>query len=145
MSTRCNIIVMTEDGDNYQFYHHCDGYPEGVGIELVAMAQVAELTTKSDYNVFAGGRIYSEELVENFLNIIRKSESYEDEGEIEKPNYNKLHGDIEYLYVVKINIGGIKVIFREWNGFDDENDKIAIIKLNEGNEAHFNNLSIKIR
>lgn len=35
MSTRCHIIIEKADNDPQFVYHHCDGYPEGVGCELV--------------------------------------------------------------------------------------------------------------
>lgn len=35
MSTRTNILVETDDGTVYQYYIHYDGYPEGVGCNLV--------------------------------------------------------------------------------------------------------------
>lgn len=35
MSTRTNILVETNDGTVYQYYIHYDGYPEGVGCQLV--------------------------------------------------------------------------------------------------------------
>ena len=38
MSTRCNVVVVdVRTGDRTYLYHHCDGYPQGVGRELTSM------------------------------------------------------------------------------------------------------------
>ena len=142
MSTRCNIIVMKE-GKVIQFYHHCDGYPEGVGMKLKELADVAELITPYKYSL-AFGRIYNECIWDCFLGLIKQAEQYANEGEIEKPDYDLLHGDIEYLYLVRVSTEGINVEFKPW-GSSERNDKEAIKELNLGCTTKFKNIKLKLK
>lgn len=141
MSTRCNIIVMTED-KIHQFYHHCDGYPEGVGLELVATAQVAELITEYHYANF--NRIYSDKLSQNFFELLGKMNQYEDEGEIPLITRSMIHGDIDYLYIVRIKEDGIEVMFKEWNNEWEDDEAIKHINL-MNDDSYFKNLSIGVK
>ena len=34
MSTRAHVAIKTREGEFLHMYHHCDGYPDGVGCEL---------------------------------------------------------------------------------------------------------------
>ena len=83
MSTRCNIIIRKENNpDNPIYvYHHCDGYPEGVGSELKD--------------------IISNHYTEAFINpssieqLLYKYDSQYEETD-------NIHGDIEYLYILTV-------------------------------------------
>lgn len=86
MSTRCNIIIKKENDSNniIYVYHHCDGYPEGVGEELK--------------------NIISNHYTEAFINpssieqlLYEYSGSY---GAYEETD--NIHGDIEYLYILTV-------------------------------------------
>ena len=72
--TRCNIVV-NDSEDTLYLYHHCDGYPKGVGKELIEYLQTN--TPKTADEVHKGL-------------VFMYGESYEEtEG---------IHGDISYLY-----------------------------------------------
>ena len=79
MSTRCNIIVKNKDKETY-LYHHCDGYPEGVGADLEDLLSRCE--RDNDF----------ENLVDKVLDI--------DGGYI---TTHGIHGDIEYLYTITLD------------------------------------------
>ena len=104
MSTRSNIII-TKKGTNdvWQYYHHCDGYLSGVGEDLRMFIRVAEYIHKicSKKNSYNGNRI-------GCLGWVMKGmagDDYESEPEDgESKNINspdKLHGDIEYVYLIQ--------------------------------------------
>lgn len=84
MSTRCHIVVREiEETDNARYlckghyvYHHCDGYPEGVGSEL---KEILESCPSYDW----------ETIMEKILNY---SDEYEEDSGI--------HGDEEYIYEI---------------------------------------------
>lgn len=89
MSTRCNIIVR-DDKRSFTLYHHCDGYPEGVGLDLY---NKFESRLKSEYKIDAV----------TVVNELLKDE--EDKGyELTRG----LHADIEYLYEIDLVFGWIK-------------------------------------
>ncbi len=100
MSTRSNIIVGKE-----QFYHHWDGYPEGVGMDLAYFLS----------NINAGYLPVWNKSIDKLAQYIRyhgipgklasnrgrdTAYEYEDEG---------LHGDIEYLYIVQGTEGNYRL------------------------------------
>lgn len=91
MSTRSNVIILTKDGKVHQFYHHWDGYLSGVGEELrhhiiyaVGMSNVSNAP--------------ADEVLVSELNSI---DGYEDEYTYNLTDHNRLHADIEFLYIVK--------------------------------------------
>lgn len=92
MSTRSNIILVTPDNKVHQFYHHCDGYLSGVG---------EELRNKLVYSLGMNTLIKDKSLYDFLVVEITSDDDYEDEFEHEMDDMNYLHGDIEYLYVIK--------------------------------------------
>ena len=100
MSTRSNIIV-----GNQQFYHHWDGYPEGVGADLAYFlaninagylpAWNKSIEKLAEYLRYNGipGRLANERGMD-------KAYEFEDEG---------LHGDIEFLYIVQGTQGNYRL------------------------------------
>lgn len=97
MSTRCNVIIKNYDESGepiqYQLYHHHDGYPEGVGADL--MEYIKEIQANEDKGV----QILSscEKLAEYLCDPLRHDE-YENEG-----TNIRLHFDIEYLYIIDLS------------------------------------------
>jgi len=86
MSTRSTIKI--ECGKELiRLYHHCDGYPEGVGFELCE-----KLIEFKDENWYFNGEEFANKLV-------HENEDYE--------ITTKVHGDEDYLYTI-YNDGGIK-------------------------------------
>ncbi len=90
VSTRCNIVIENKN-DALYLYHHCDGYPEGVGNELLELS-----------NMLKSGMMPSD--VYDTLVYL-----YGDYYEIT----NKLHGDIEYVYNIKLNEDNAEIIFNK--------------------------------
>lgn len=94
MSTRCNIIIHSETEHKSCFlYHHWDGYPEGVGKELVD-----RLSGK-----FAG--------FDSIKSTLQQDSQYEDT--------NGLHADIEYLYVILVDTLNLNIFCfkaKNWEG-----------------------------
>lgn len=93
MSTRCNILI-----GNNQFYHHWDGYPQGVGADLAYFTA----------NVNAGylgawGKNLDEiaryvSMKRGIIGRLANTNGGTDNGyEPENPG---LHGDIEFLYLM---------------------------------------------
>lgn len=87
MSTRCNIILICDEKREL-YYHHWDGYPSGVGADLLERMDV-------------GARGISFFDKEKQSKIYKKfKELLEAEGHYE-PTDN-VSGDIEYLYYVTL-------------------------------------------
>ena len=93
MSTRSNIIIHSEiEKKSCVLYHHCDGYPEGVGVHL------CELIRSVGFLSF-----------DNTRTRIQEDSDYE--------TTDGIHGDIEYLYVVLAdNAKVICFVANNWNG-----------------------------
>ena len=93
MSTRCDIIIKDNDTKTVykelKLYHHCDGYPEGVGKFLIE-----ELTPELKHPYITGIDIA------NFLIKHPKDDGFElTVGE---------HIDIEYRYTIDLATREIK-------------------------------------
>ena len=119
MSTRSNIFV-DFNGERKQFYHHWDGYVEGVGKDLLVRMEMAitrarnaiPYSLKDDSNGLRTEKAYKE-----FLNLLEEEGSYESE-EI------GLHGAIEYLYYVKFVSGEKDTVSYtkiNWQKLEDKN------------------------
>jgi hypothetical protein len=91
MSTRANIILVTPNNLLRQYYHHSDGYFSGVGEEL------------RKYLVFSiGMNTITKTPIYNILrDELNKNREYEDEYKLDLDKPNQLHGDIEFLYIIK--------------------------------------------
>ena len=91
MSTRSNIILITPDNKVHQLYHHFDGYLSGVGEDLrrrlVYAIGICTITDSHVYNVL--------------IDDLSRDSDYESECIIDLDQHNHLHGDIEFLYVIK--------------------------------------------
>ena len=80
MSTRAHIIVKDENEKHY-LYHHCDGYPEGVGAELRNIFK--DLNDEERFDT-------ADDFCE-WISDYDNGYEYEDYG---------LHGDEDYVYVI---------------------------------------------
>ena len=119
MSTRSNIFV-DFNGERKQFYHHWDGYVEGVGQDLLVRMEMALKRARNAIpfslkeNTF---RLRTERTYKEFLNLLEEEGSYE-------PEEIGLHGDIEYLYYVKFVSGEKDTVSYtkiKWAEIDDKN------------------------
>ncbi len=86
MSTRANIVIQDEEGTKVILYHHCDGYIEGVGVDLIRYLV--------SLNKNKGVASYKELLA-------MLPEDYEETDGI--------HGDIAYLYTIMFTDTSIKL------------------------------------
>lgn len=109
MSTRCNIIVKSKS-EEVILYHHHDGYPEGVGVELL-MKVYPKLHDNHYYND-----------VEDIVNMLIKDK---DDDEFEYTS--ALHGDIEYVYEIDVDQKTIKCFEWNWNS-DEKGDECDLTK-----------------
>ena len=112
MSTRSNIFV-DFNGERKQFYHHWDGYLDGVGKDLLVRMEMAIARARKDIPCFfSTERVYKE-----FLNLLEEEGSYE-------PEEIGLHRDIEYLYYVKFVPGEkctVSYTKTQWQKLDYKN------------------------
>lgn len=138
MSTRCNIII--KDGytnDRIILYHHDDGYPEGVGVQLRKA-----LSNYQDWQI-------KEHAFCNLPNELIKDECGLNDREFEiTPN---LHGDIEYCYVINCKARTLRCYKIPWDpevheGFYIHFDKVFrrrnlvdIPKWNKGDKTIYEN------
>ena len=112
MSTRCCIKVVHKFGDITKeclLYHHHDGYPEGVGVDLVNRSKswsTAYMTPKKTWDM------------DDIVNSLIKDTN----DEYEYTVFN--HTDIEYLYTIDCNDMTIKCNKCQWI-FEDENGNVV--------------------
>lgn len=104
MSTRANVLVVEKNGDwekTNQFYRHCDGYVAEMGKNLAILAYMAKEYAYSDIITDDAG---NEKKRDNFRRIRNRMLGYLNDSEnYEAEEYDDgLHGDIEFLYLVKI-------------------------------------------
>lgn len=76
--TRCNIVV-NDSTDTLYIYHHCDGYPKGVGQQLIKYLQ-------------CNTPLRAQDVLDGL--VFMYGEEYEETSSV--------HGDIEYLYTIDI-------------------------------------------
>jgi hypothetical protein len=96
MSTRSATIIrqttywgeQADTGEIMRFYRHCDGYPEGHGMELAQAVQNADRAQPRP-----------EEWLASVLNWFMSQSPYSTCIEFEPKGFQ--HGDLEYLYVVE--------------------------------------------
>ena len=108
MSTRCNIRIVDESGNEVMLYHHHDGYPEGVGKQLDLLMQAGA------FGNFPCPEGIANKLIKwNFkFDVLKKNLENKgiDPSELtcEDDGYDVtccLHGDIEYMYIIKLAYG----------------------------------------
>lgn len=99
MSTRCNIAVRYDGWNNsgtvYTYiYHHCDGYPSGVGSDLKAFLAKH---WPNDWQ----WREYPEMIIDDIM-------KGKVGGDLDYRFSPGLHGDIDYLYVIDTQVHTFK-------------------------------------
>jgi len=117
MSTRCNIVITDKKNKNsVTLYHHHDGYPEGVGVELLEMTD---------------GKVFS--TVEHLATFLMKTTEplYAESENMTKNEFeltSGVQGDIDYLY--KIRIGKTNCLtFECWKKNDERTGFDEMINL----------------
>ena len=93
MSTRCNVLI----GDR-QFYHHNDGYPDGVGADLAYWLSHCGGESQVSADIVEDWMAhYLGQGIPSLIGVSWVDQSYERE------DANGLHWDIEYLYLIKVD------------------------------------------
>ena len=95
MSTRASIRITEGDGQ-ILLYHHCDGYPEGVGAELKEF-----LKEQKHWN--------PEEIASGLATMKNRQGKYPYECAI------CLHGDEEYVYVIDCDKETLTCYSHRWD------------------------------
>lgn len=125
MSTRTNILLATEDGLVRQYYIHYDGYPEGVGCQLVEWLGRAYLA-RNAYELKRTAAEFRKEPVPDKRSlqqfILSELESHDRSGDSAGPGdllepeeecdagvATYLHCDIEFLYLLDMRESGEEV------------------------------------
>lgn len=91
MSTRCNVVIK-KGNDKVYLYHHHDGYPSGVGKDIIEyMEYLCEAVSKEEKD--------------EILSTPQKLAEWlcSDERDDEYEFTDCLHGDIEYLYEIYLD------------------------------------------
>lgn len=104
MSTRSATIVkqQTDYGEGvtndelFRFYRHCDGYPEGHGLDMAKAFIRAEEKGTADSNRWISYGLNNRNWVQKCF-----AELFNDDCDIEVEPRGAQHWDIEYLYVVE--------------------------------------------
>ncbi len=89
MSTRCVIRIKRGSVGSVDLYHHCDGYPEGVGVQLLA-------TIERWFEGRPGGHEMDSEILANRLVKNEDEKLNDDSYEITLAK----HVDLEYFYEI---------------------------------------------
>lgn len=100
MSTRAHVAIKKKDGEFLHMHHHCDGYPSGVGSELVGILK--------DFD--KSNQVWEPENLQKFIN------EQEDDYRITE------HGvvwDQEYVYIIDCDR---KVLSGYYKGLEKDYD-----------------------
>lgn len=141
MSTRANVLVVEKNGDwerTSQVYRHTDGYVSETGKELAIYAYMAKRHSEKDTVADESG---NEVVRDNFKRIRNRFLGYlQDTSVYEFEDFGGgLHGDIEYLYLVKIErvedgSVEVKVSYIQTPIDSDRNEYLQKILNGEGTE-----------
>ena len=105
MSTRATIKIVKKGKDDVWMYHHCDGYPDGVGSELL------------DFLSHIGDENWNQKYISKTLND--EDSSYEfTSGQ---------HGDEDYAYLIDCDDHTLKCYSVGWDEFEWDEDNIEYI------------------
>lgn len=94
MSTRCHIFIKQAEKE-IPMYHHHDGYPDGVGVEL---KDILKALSES-------GKLSFAEIVTGIL-------LYDDEYEVEPCRC--IHGDEEYIYYIDVGDTSVRLTCKDY-------------------------------
>lgn len=105
MSTRANVQIIQNcaGGDaesTFWLYHHCDGYPRGLGASL--------LQTMKEKGILGEGRNFTASGIATII-LQTPEPMYSESPSAHKNTFELttgMHGDIEYLYTITIHADG---------------------------------------
>lgn len=105
MSTRCHIVIKKQDSYTVYVYHHCDGYPSGVGSDLAQMLK--------DYKSNDWTPISLANYIENTDSSYRIDDS--------------IHGDEDYIYEINCDLMTLKCYYAD--DYDEESENEDSIEI----------------
>lgn len=109
MSTRATILIKEKDEKDIWVYHHCDGYPDGVGTDLKHYLNTLK------YNWYA----------EDIANALIKGSAVEDDNGYQLTSCQ--HGDEEYAYLIDCDNKTLTCYEMGWDQFEwNEKDIVEI-------------------
>ena len=91
MSTRATILIREKNEPDVHIYHHCDGYPEGVGADLEDMFNGGDYKEALDY-IMKGDRSTTDLSYWDW----RKEKCAPRAADTEKDMYQE-----DYLYIIE--------------------------------------------
>ena len=89
MATRCSIKIIGDDNKVQFFYHHYDGYPSGVGIDILTYLE----ERNQDYD-------FDKMVIDINSGFVGADPTYEPSEDI--------HGDENYVYLIDCNSKELK-------------------------------------
>jgi hypothetical protein len=99
-----------------QYYHHWDGYEQGLGLELVRI-----LLTMRDESGFKGSPLFTElTKPECSLYLIQNEFRSRFTLEYQQESTDILHGDIEYLYHIDFDKDHVKLTMYKRTNWETE-------------------------
>ena len=108
MSTRAHVTIIDKDGTHFHMSHHCDGYPDGVGVDLVNIL-------KEYVGQWTGGGI--QEFIHAHDNTFKKT-------------FTGVTWDQEYVYVIDCRN---KTLSAYYKGITDPKDEDPLHDAEEEN------------
>lgn len=109
MSTRCNIRIVNKEWEqSFMLYHHYDGYPSGVGMDLKRFLQSKE---RMQY-------WYATDIANQLIKGMH-SEMYDKVDEHYEIT-NGLHGDAEYLYLIDCDSKTLTCYKVDWDDTEED-------------------------
>ena len=106
MSTRATILIK-KGCESYRVYHHCDGYPEGIGKDIKEY-----LAGKKQW--------YADDIVNDLVKgKVANDGSYE--------ITSCQHGDEQYAYLIDCATRELKCYKVGWDEFDWKEEKLVNI------------------
>lgn len=117
MSTRANIVITDNYGDELWFYRHWDGYPEVTAESLNRfLAWVKDGKIRQNANQSAGWLVILG-AIEDGIKVVGDSIDLYSPSDWKCGAYEPttgIHGDIEWLYVVDVSECTLKA-YTEWD------------------------------
>ena len=139
MSTRAQVIIKDEFGDELRFYRHSDGYPEGIMPSLEKfLCWVKEGKIKDNVEQAAGWLILigAEEYRQRYDGTLKESVTQPSEdykisggkcGAFEPCPCRSLHGDIAYLYEINLHEKSIREVpSNEWSKYNNHEENNCV-------------------
>lgn len=115
MSTRATILIQSKErNENVRIYHHCDGYPDGIGSDMKAYLKTITQTQWDVYEI-------ANDLIKGKCGMVGK---HPDDG-YELTSCQ--HGDEEYAYLIDCDAKNLKCYEVGWDEFELKESKIVEI------------------